>query len=57
MAAGPWFGSDGAFERFLRVPITYPVDTLERAVDRLHTAWLAIGGTRHQPRMLATTLV
>jgi len=57
MAAGPWFGSDGAFERFLRVPITYPVDTLERAVDRLHAAWLAIGGTRHQPRMLATTLV
>ncbi len=57
MAAGPWFGSDGAFERFLRVPITYPVDTLERAVERLHAAWLAVGGARRPVMPSASTLV
>ena len=39
VAAGPRFGVDGAFERFLRVPITYPPDQVERAVAALERAW------------------
>lgn len=42
IAAGPRFGIDGAFERFLRVPITYGVDETERAVAALHRAWQAV---------------
>ncbi len=42
IAAGPRFGIDGAFERFLRVPITYGLDETERAVAALHRAWQAI---------------
>ena len=33
IAAGPRFGIDGAFERFLRIPISYSADETERAVD------------------------
>jgi DNA-binding transcriptional MocR family regulator len=38
-AAGPRFGIDGAFERFLRLPTSYsPAETV-RAVSALRTAW------------------
>jgi DNA-binding transcriptional MocR family regulator len=42
IAAGPRFGIDGAFERFLRIPITYPLADTERALDALAVAWQSI---------------
>ncbi|MET4637607.1 PLP-dependent aminotransferase family protein [Mycetocola sp. 2940] len=42
IAAGPRFGIDGAFERFLRIPITYPLPDTERALDALAVAWQSI---------------
>ncbi|UFS58445.1 aminotransferase-like domain-containing protein [Subtercola endophyticus] len=44
ITAGPRFGIDGAFERFLRLPINLlPVET-SRAVDALQLAWRDISG-------------
>ena len=43
IAAGPLFGIDGAFERFLRIPFSYPAAETERAVDMLAAAWRAVG--------------
>ena len=37
--AGPRFGLDGAFERFLRIPFCYSTDEMDRAVDALDLAW------------------
>ncbi len=39
VAAGPRFGIDGAFERFLRLPISYSAEETTRAVDALALAW------------------
>ncbi|WP_082717100.1 PLP-dependent aminotransferase family protein [Microterricola viridarii] len=39
VAAGPRFGIDGAFERFLRLPISYSAEETTRAVDALSLAW------------------
>ncbi|MGG7466085.1 MULTISPECIES: PLP-dependent aminotransferase family protein [unclassified Plantibacter] len=39
IVAGPRFGIDGAFERYLRIPISYPWAETERAVDLLAAAW------------------
>jgi DNA-binding transcriptional MocR family regulator len=39
LAAGPRFGVDGAFERFLRIPFSYAEDQTVRAVDALERAW------------------
>jgi DNA-binding transcriptional MocR family regulator len=39
IAAGPRFGLDGAFERFLRIPITYTENETARAVAALSHAW------------------
>ncbi len=39
LAAGPRFGIDGAFERFLRIPFGHPTDEIDRAVSALETAW------------------
>ncbi|GAB3125457.1 MocR-like transcription factor YczR [Glaciibacter psychrotolerans] len=41
--AGPRFGIDGAFERFMRIPFCYSVSELDRAVDALGHAWDALG--------------
>ena len=35
LAAGPRFGTGGAFERYVRFPYTHPVDVLDDAVARL----------------------
>jgi DNA-binding transcriptional MocR family regulator len=43
IAAGPRFGIDGAFERFLRIPFSYPAAETERAVDALAAAWANVG--------------
>ncbi|MFF1879562.1 PLP-dependent aminotransferase family protein [Leifsonia sp. NPDC058230] len=39
IAAGPRFGLDGAFERFLRIPITYSEDETARALAALARTW------------------
>jgi DNA-binding transcriptional MocR family regulator len=39
LAAGPRFGVDGAFERYLRLPYTVRRDQAETALDRLTLAW------------------
>lgn len=43
IAAGPRFGVDGAFERFLRIPFSYPEAETVRAVDALAAAWRNVG--------------
>jgi DNA-binding transcriptional MocR family regulator len=42
LAAGPRFGTGGAFEGFVRVPYTHPIDVIDDAVARLATAWEAL---------------
>lgn len=42
IAAGPRFGLDGAFERFLRVPFSYSDDEIDRAVGMLERAWTQV---------------
>jgi DNA-binding transcriptional MocR family regulator len=42
IAAGPRFGIDGAFERFLRIPITYSLPETERGVEALRRAWASL---------------
>jgi DNA-binding transcriptional MocR family regulator len=37
--AGPRFGLDGAFERFLRIPFCYGTGEMDLAVDALGLAW------------------
>jgi DNA-binding transcriptional MocR family regulator len=44
VAAGPRFGVDGAFERFVRLPFNLPEAQLETAVQRLAVAWRAVAG-------------
>ena len=39
LAAGPRFGLDGAFERYLRLPFTLRRDRMDAALDRLAAAW------------------
>jgi DNA-binding transcriptional MocR family regulator len=42
LAAGPRFGLDGAFERFLRLPFSYSADETDRAIAALERAWATI---------------
>jgi DNA-binding transcriptional MocR family regulator len=42
LAAGPRFGVDGAFERRVRLPFTYPVDVLVDAAGRLAAAYRSV---------------
>jgi DNA-binding transcriptional MocR family regulator len=52
--AGPRFGVDGAFERFLRLPYTRPAEELEDAVVRLARAYEDLGvGLRPGPAGVA----
>ncbi|MFF2053597.1 PLP-dependent aminotransferase family protein [Leifsonia sp. NPDC058194] len=55
IAAGPRFGLDGAFERFLRIPITYSVDETERAFAALERAW-AVAANEPAPYFDAAAL-
>jgi DNA-binding transcriptional MocR family regulator len=43
IAAGPRFGVEGVFERFLRVPYSHPPELIDRAVDALAAAWNGLG--------------
>ena len=42
VGAGPRFGLDGAFERFLRLPFCRPEAETDRALDALERAWLRV---------------
>ncbi|WP_043441970.1 MocR-like transcription factor YczR [Arthrobacter sp. L77] len=42
LGAGPRFGMDGVFERFLRVPFGYPAEDTRRAVGILAAAWRSL---------------
>ena len=54
LAAGPRFGIDGAFERFLRMPFGYSPEETDRAVAALGAAWGAIArGTLVEQGFLA----
>ncbi|HKH07568.1 MAG TPA: PLP-dependent aminotransferase family protein, partial [Agromyces sp.] len=45
IAAGPRFGIDGAFERFLRLPICYSAEVTDAAVQALSRSWGALART------------
>lgn len=49
VAAGPRFGVDGAFERFVRLPFTLPEAELALAVERLAEAYNAPGRRSPEP--------
>jgi len=54
VAAGPRFGVDGAFERFLRIPFSYSAEETDRAVEALAAAWASLGrGTQAEAGYLA----
>lgn len=54
VAAGPRFGIDGAFERFLRLPFCYAPETTDAAVEALARAWRALPAAPvHEPGLLA----
>ncbi|WP_104116415.1 PLP-dependent aminotransferase family protein [Arthrobacter sp. B1805] len=42
LGAGPRFGMDGVFERFLRVPFSYPLEDTRRALGILSSAWQSL---------------
>ncbi|MEO5534527.1 MAG: PLP-dependent aminotransferase family protein [Pseudolysinimonas sp.] len=42
IAAGSRFGVDGLFERFLRIPFTYPPDVIDRGVEALAATWRSV---------------
>ncbi|MCW2485357.1 PLP-dependent aminotransferase family protein [Candidatus Symbiopectobacterium sp. NZEC127] len=46
IGAGPRFGIEGAFERFLRVPFTLPVNEIEDALIRIRPVWDRIAAHR-----------
>lgn len=50
IAAGPWFGQDGAFERFIRVPFSLSAHDTVAGVDALARAWSSLG---HHPALAA----
>jgi DNA-binding transcriptional MocR family regulator len=45
LAAGPRFGIDGAFERFIRIPFGYTAEETDRGVAALREAWATVGHT------------
>lgn len=47
LAAGPRFGVDGAFERFLRLPFTLRRDRVGPALERLAAAWHELDRVAH----------
>jgi DNA-binding transcriptional MocR family regulator len=48
IAAGPRFGVDGAFERFVRLPFALPEAALETGIERLAAACQATRLSRHR---------
>lgn len=42
IAAGPRFGVEGVFERFVRIPFTYPPEVIDRGIEALVASWHAV---------------
>jgi len=57
LAAGPRFGVDGAFERFVRLPFTLSPEDLSRAVDRLALAYARLRPTASPARAAVGAVV
>jgi DNA-binding transcriptional MocR family regulator len=57
LAAGPRFGVDGAFERFLRLPYTLAEPELGEAVERIALAWRAVTADGARPAAEPPALV
>ncbi|WP_350348740.1 PLP-dependent aminotransferase family protein [Agromyces sp. G08B096] len=57
VAAGPRFGIDGAFERFLRLPFCQPADEMDAAVRALRLAWDSMPGMPAVESGLASEVV
>ena len=57
VAAGPRFGIDGAFERFVRVPYALPEAQLATAVERLSVAWRSVADDATAPTMEPFSMV
>ncbi|MDZ4373824.1 MAG: hypothetical protein U1C74_20710, partial [Phenylobacterium sp.] len=51
LAAGPRFGVDGAFERFVRLPYTLPPEDLTEAARRLAQAYARLKPVQGQTRV------
>jgi DNA-binding transcriptional MocR family regulator len=45
ITAGPRFGQGGTLERFLRIPISFPVPELDRGLTALALAWRSLPNT------------
>lgn len=59
VTAGPRFGIDGAFERFLRVPICQSPEATDAAVQALARAWRSLAGVplgEPEPELLASVI-
>ncbi|NLU83192.1 PLP-dependent aminotransferase family protein [Rhodococcus sp. HNM0569] len=53
LAAGPRFGVEGAFERFLRIPFARPESDLRTGVERIAHAYAALAGaTGREPELV-----
>lgn len=57
LAAGPRFGIDGAFERFLRLPTGYSPAETRRTVEVLRLGWQSLGGRDVGDRELIADLI
>ncbi len=57
LAAGPRFGVDGAFERFLRIPYTLAEAELAEAVERIAVAWRTVAADGARPAAASPALV
>jgi len=59
VAAGPRFGIDGAFERFIRLPICYSPELTDAAVQALARTWRSLAGApvaESEPELLASVV-
>jgi DNA-binding transcriptional MocR family regulator len=59
ITAGPRFGIDGAFERFLRLPICQTPEATDAAVRALARAWRSLAGAplaEPEPELLASVV-
>jgi len=45
ITAGSRFGVDGVFERFIRIPFTYPPEVIDRGIEALAAAWHSVTRT------------
>jgi DNA-binding transcriptional MocR family regulator len=45
ITAGSRFGVDGVFERFIRIPFSYPPEVIDRGIEALAAAWHSVTRT------------